>query len=265
MSALDRGATYTYAVARPFDAARIAGVRGVDGAPVRLIGYRNVVAVVSAAEPGELDEASLRARLERLDELELIARSHDAVVAAVCAHAVTLPFRLATIHRGAAGVVDMLRREYGELVAKLDRLSGHVELGVKVYVDSASSTCPSGEIEKGQGGATDANTSGRHYLQRRREQQRSRDKAWQLSATAAAHADTELSELAVASRHHRPHQGQLCPDRDDNVLNAAYLVDVGLVETFTAKVRDLDRVLPGARVEVTGPWAPYSFVGDDGR
>ena len=181
------------------------------------------------------------------------------------AHAVTLPFRLATIHRGAAGVVDMLRREYGELVAKLDRLSGHVELGVKVYVDSASPSCPSREIEKGQGGATDANTSGRHYLQLRKEQQRSRDKAWQMSAAAAAHADTELSELAVASRHHRPHQGQLCPDRGDNVLNAAYLVDVGLVETFTAKVKDLDRVLLGARVEVTGPWAPYSFVGDDGR
>ena len=52
MSALDRGATYTYAVARPFDAARIAGLHGVDGAPVRLIGYRNVVAVVSAASRG---------------------------------------------------------------------------------------------------------------------------------------------------------------------------------------------------------------------
>ena len=152
MSALDRGATYTYAVARPFDAARIAGLHGVDGAPVRLIGYRNVVAVVSTAEPGELDEASLSARLERLDELELIARAHDAVVAAVCAHAVTLPFRLATIHRGDGGVVDMLRREYDELVAKLDRLSGHVELGVKVYVDSASPSCPSRGSRTGEAG-----------------------------------------------------------------------------------------------------------------
>ena len=138
MSGLNRGAAYTYAVARPFDPARIADLHGVDGAPVRLIGYDNVVAVVSTAAPGELDEASLSTRLERLDELEMLARSHDAVVASVCAHAVTLPFRLAIIHRGDAGVVDMLRREYGHLVAKLDRLSGHVELGVKVYIDSAS-------------------------------------------------------------------------------------------------------------------------------
>ena len=95
----------------PFDPARIADLRGVDGAPVRLIGYDDVVAVVSTAAPGELDEASLSTRLERLDELEVLARSHDAVVASVGAHSVTLPFRLAIIHRGDAGVVDMLRRD----------------------------------------------------------------------------------------------------------------------------------------------------------
>ena len=49
------------------------------------------------------------------------------------------------------------------------------------------------------------------------------------------------------------------------MLNAAYLVDVELVDTFTAKVRDLDGALLGARVEVTGPWAPYSFVDDDSQ
>jgi Gas vesicle synthesis protein GvpL/GvpF len=61
MSELLRDATYTYAVARLFDPARISGLRGVDGAPVRLVGHRNVVAVVSTAEPGGLDEASLGA------------------------------------------------------------------------------------------------------------------------------------------------------------------------------------------------------------
>jgi hypothetical protein len=261
MSRLNREATYTYAVARPFDPARIADVRGVDGAPVRLIGYRNVVAVVSAASPGELDEAALSTRLERLDELEMLARSHDAVVASVCAHAVTLPFRLAIIHRGDAGVVDMLRREYAHLVTKLDRLSGHVELGVKVYIDSTSPSPPPRNPDESRG-STDT-TSGRRYLQLRKDQQRSRDEAWRLSAAAAAHADAELRMLASAARLHRPHQGQLCPDRGDNLLNAAYLVDVELVDTFTARVRDLDGELLGARVEVTGPWAPYSFVDDD--
>ena len=263
MSELDRDATYTYAVARQFDPARIAGLRGVDGAPVRLIGHRNVVAVVSTATPEGLDEVSLSARLEQLDELEMIARSHDAVVAAVCAHTVALPFRLATIHRGESSVIEMLRREYDELVARLDRLSGRVELGVKVYAESASPACQPRGIADGPIGSSPTETSGRQYLQRRKDQQRSRDTAWQLSAAAAARADAELSKLAVASRHHRPHHGQLCPDRGDNVLNAAYLVEVGLVDRFTAKVRDLDRVLLGARIDVTGPWAPYSFVHDD--
>ena len=261
MSELDGPPTYTYAVARRFDPSRITGLHGVNGAPVRLIGHRDVVAVVSTADAGDLDEASLSARLERLDELEIIARAHDTVVASVCAHTITLPFRLATIHRGAASVVDMLRREYDDLVTKLDRLSGHVELGVKVYAEAR----PSPGIADGRFDSSVTETSGRQYLQRRKEQQRSRDTAWQLSAAAAARVDVELSTLAAASRHHRPQQGQLCPDQGDNVLNVAYLVELGLVDTFTSKVRDLDRALPDARVDVTGPWAAYSFVDDDSR
>ena len=155
----------------------------------------------------------------------------------------------------------MLRREYAQLVAKLDRLSGHVELGVKVYTDSASPS-PSPRIVDGRGGSTDT-TSGRRYLQLRHEQQRSRDEARRLSAAAAAHADTELSKLAAA-RAITVHIRASCALIGATTCSTPPTSSsVGLVETFTAKVRDLDGALLGARVEVTGPWAPYSFVDDD--
>ena len=246
----------------PFDGAAIAAVLGVDGAPVRLVGYRNVVAAVSTAVPADLDEEALSARLERLEELELIARAHHAVVDAVGAHAVTLPFRLATIHLGDAGVVDMLRRNYTGLDSKLERLSGKVELGVKVYIDAESGESASAGPDVEPVDAAEAATTGRGYLLLRKQQQRSREDAWQRTAEAASFADTELTNLATVARHHRPQQRPLRPDRGDNVLNAAYLIDAALVETFTARVQDLDSELFGTRVEVTGPWAPYSFVDD---
>lgn len=45
-----------------------------------------------------------------------------------------------------------------------------------------------------------------------------------------------------------------------NVLNAAYLVAREQAEGFVALV---DRATgeEGVRVELTGPWAPYSFAG----
>jgi Gas vesicle synthesis protein GvpL/GvpF len=57
-------ASYAYAVARSFDPAQLAGVRGVDGAEVRLVPYRDLVAVVSPVPRTEFDEAALRTKLE---------------------------------------------------------------------------------------------------------------------------------------------------------------------------------------------------------
>ena len=132
---------------RPFDGAAIAGVLGVDGAPVRLVGYRNVVAAVSTAVPADLDEEALSARLERLEELELIARAHHSVVDAVGVHAVTLPFRLATIHLGDAGVVDMLRRNY-----TAPRLQARATLRTRSSLASRCTSTPSQASPRPQAG-----------------------------------------------------------------------------------------------------------------
>jgi hypothetical protein len=46
----------------------------------------------------------------------------------------------------------------------------------------------------------------------------------------------------------------------ENVVNDAYLVPADRVEEFRAVLGALPRGVPGVHVEVTGPWAPYSFV-----
>ncbi|WP_187357029.1 GvpL/GvpF family gas vesicle protein, partial [Actinomadura sp. CNU-125] len=45
-----------------------------------------------------------------------------------------------------------------------------------------------------------------------------------------------------------------------NITNDAYLVPMDATDEFAAAVRESARDLPGVRVEVTGPWAPYSFA-----
>ena len=69
-------ASYTYAVARPFDPTQAAGLVGVDGAAIHLVRHQDLVAVVSPLAPADADETALRARLETLAELEAIARAH---------------------------------------------------------------------------------------------------------------------------------------------------------------------------------------------
>jgi Gas vesicle synthesis protein GvpL/GvpF len=246
-------AAYTYGVARPFDPARIADLRGVDGAAVRLVRHEAVVAVVSALPSADVDDAALRARLEDLSQLEAVARAHHAVVDTVAASSVTVPFRLATIHRGEARVAEILRRGYPEFDAALERFEGQVELGVKVYARRE-------DLVPAAASPLAAASSGRDYLRRRRAQADLQDRWWQRAVDTAQRVDTELGELVADRRHHRPQDPQLSGEDGENVLNAAYLVHGGRVAPFVERVAELDAEIPGVSVVVTGPWPPYSFA-----
>jgi hypothetical protein len=46
----------------------------------------------------------------------------------------------------------------------------------------------------------------------------------------------------------------------ENVANLAFLVPAAQEDAFRAALDTLGSVRPGVRVEVTGPWAPYSFA-----
>jgi len=266
-------ASYTYAVARGFDPAQIAGLRGVDDTKVYLVPYADIVAAVSSVPLAEFDEAALRVKLERLEWLEAVARAHHAVVDAVAACSVTLPFRLATVYHGDERVTEVLRQAYRRFRGALDRLAGRVELGVKVSTDPEAMISAAPARTSGGVPSPASPSPGKDYLRRRREQHRQRDDAWRQAAAVAERVETTLAELAVDTRHHRPQDPRLSGARGENVLNAAYLVDAERAEELATAAKGLDRQAPGARVEVTGPWAPYSFAlpdealpqGGDGR
>lgn len=236
---------YVYAIGRALDPAGLAAVAGIDGAAVGPITHREVVAVVSAAPS---DEDALRLRLERVDELAAVARAHDAVVSAVAALTVTAPLRLATIYQSEQRVRQMLRERYGEFEALLDRLAGTVEVGVKLYADQRSAA------------AQEPSTSGRAYLQQLSRRHRRRDEDWRNAVAAAQRVGVALDADAVDRSDHRPQPAQLSGGAGQNIFNSSYLVPAGRVTDFVERARDLATREPDLRVEVTGPWAPYSFA-----
>ena len=257
-------ASYTYAVARPFDPTQAAGLVGVDGAAIHLVRHQDLVAVVSPLAPADADETALRARLETLAELEAIARAHHGVVAAVAACTPTLPFRLATVHRSDDRVAQLLRREYRRFRETLDQLAGRVEVGVKIYVQHAGASAGAISVAEKTGGSGSARV-GRDYLRYRREQRDRRQHAWRRATTAAEQMDAVLAGLAVDRRQHRTQSAELSAAPGENVFNAAYLVDAGRAEELAARARRLGAENPHVTIEVTGPWPPYSFAGSEHR
>ncbi|QIJ65617.1 GvpL/GvpF family gas vesicle protein [Streptomyces sp. JB150] len=248
------GLRYVYAVCRPFGTPLQSQLTGVGGAPPRLLHHHGLVAIVSTVPERHFAEEPLRAHLEDLDWLTETARAHQQVIDALTTVTTPLPLRLATVFRDDSAVRTMIETREEFFRQALDRLEGRVEWGVKVYAETEPDE--SGEPEPNSGKAA----SGRDYLRRRSARVRTREERWQQAETFATRLHETLSEYAEDSVLHAPQNAALSGVPGRNVLNAAYLVPRSRSEEFVELVDRTKDDPSGMRVELTGPWAAYSFV-----
>ena len=252
--------TYVYAIARHSAslAQAAAAVTGVTGAPVHLVRDNADGALVAAASPvpeDDFHEAALRRHLEDLGWLEALARAHHDVIETLAAHSTVLPLRLATVYLDDERVRATLHDRQDLLLESLERLDGHVELGVKLYVDVAPGTPPPAAAPPEQ-----ALSPGRAYLHHRRAEQDTRDAAHRAAERAAERIAASARTHAVGQARHRNQEGELATGPGTNVSNDAYLVPADHADAFRAEAAHSTDGLTGVRVDVTGPWAPYSFA-----
>ncbi|MFI8192770.1 GvpL/GvpF family gas vesicle protein [Streptomyces sp. NPDC085946] len=250
------GLRYVYAVCHPFSTPLQAQLTGVAGDPPRLLTHHGLAAVVSHVPEADFAEEPLHAHLEDLDWLTATARAHQGVIDALTTVTTPLPLRLGTVFRDDSGVRTMIEAREEDFRRTLDRLEGRVEWGVKIYVEA-----PQQAAER----PAEKPASGRDYLRQRRLQTRSAEDLWQKAETFATRLHESLSEYAEDSRLHPPQNPALSGSSGRNVLNAAYLVPRERSEEFVERVDRTKDEAPGIRVELTGPWAAYSFAGETAR
>ena len=221
---------------------------GVDGAPVRRLVAGGLAAFVSSVDPVRFSEEALRRSLEDLQWLETTARAHHAVVDAVARGGPVAPVRFATVYLDDDRVRDLLAERGAAFAAALDRVRGRVEWGVKGFaVPSAAPAEPDAAPGAGPGAS---------YLARRLAERNRAAKGQEEALAAAEAVHRELAAAAAASRRYPAQDPRLTGRREEMVLNAAYLVaDDGPLR------RVVDQHADGpVRLELTGPWAPYSFA-----
>lgn len=264
--------TYLYGVARDLGPDAVRDLSGVAGASVRTVHYEGLVALVSTVSLDEFGEEALRDNFEDLDWLEKVARAHHDVIDAASALAPTAPMRLATIYHGDERVSSLLESRGDEFVAALSRVSGRVEWGVKAYADpgtfararaDTAGQSRGADADAGQGasaGTASTASPGTAYLVKRRAQQESRQESWRGAAARGEDIDADLREIAEDARRHPPQDPRLSGHGGWMILNGAYLVDAGRDEEFRSAFARVAERYPEIELELTGPWAPYSFA-----
>ncbi|MFE6961814.1 GvpL/GvpF family gas vesicle protein [Streptomyces sp. NPDC057696] len=250
--------TYAYAVARDAEGlAEYADTLTGVGESVALVTSdrdASIVLVVSRVGADDFQEAALKRHLEDMAWLESVARAHHSVIDALATRTDVLPLRLATVYLDNARAREMLDDRAAVFDEQLTRLAGHVEWGVKIYADPSAPTPVPATAEAG------ALSPGRAYLRQRRAQKGVRDQVYQAAQQAAERVEAVGRQFAVGRARHRVQQGDLATTGDENVLNDAYLVSMDRAENFRSEAARAAEGLHGVRVEVTGPWAPYSFA-----
>ncbi|XVQ85469.1 GvpL/GvpF family gas vesicle protein [Microbispora siamensis] len=247
---------YLYAVTSGGEPPR--DLRGVLDGAVRPVPHGGLVAHVSDVPLDRFGEEPLRRSLEDLDWVEGVARTHHRVVEALAAAGPTAPVRLVTVYTGEEQVRDLLDRRHDDFAEILSHVAGRREWGVKAYLRRETpppSPAPAATPRTG------GDSPGMAYLRRKKENLRGREDLWRAAAERAEQLHADLGQVAVASRRHRPQDPQLSGRSESMVLNGAYLVDPAREEEFATVLGGYrDRFLD---VELTGPWAPYSFTSID--
>lgn len=269
MDAAEETLTYVYAVAPVTEHLEDApaGLRGIYGSPVLFL------TAPPPAGPGDppaplafaaghvprrdFDESALKNHFEDLEWLEGVARAHHDVVQALSVHATVLPLRMATVYQDDERARQALSEQYRTFAERLERLSGHTEFGVKLYL--APTPEPAAAEADADAGADTATSPGKAYLRRRRAQHNAVEVMYGQARTAAALVEAVALDYASQRVRHPTQSGELAGSAQ-NVLNDAYLVPDACAGQFKAAVEDAVSTFGDVRVEVTGPWAPYSFA-----
>jgi Gas vesicle synthesis protein GvpL/GvpF len=265
----DERGIWAYAITEHGAGTDVSWLAGVAGTQVRTATGAGLTVLVSDVDLAEFGEAALRRNLEDLDWLEGVARAHHAVIDAASKMFPVLPTRLATVYSSDETMAAVLDGRRQELLAAMRRVGGRVEWGVKAYAVPESEQPEAGRRQRApaEGGAP-ADAGGRGaglaYLKRRKEQLSARAESQRSAAAGARAVHGHLSGHAAEASLHPPQSSQLSGDKRPMMLNAAYLVDADDGTGFVAEVAAVADEHPELDLNLTGPWPPYSFTGEEG-
>jgi hypothetical protein len=233
-----------------------------DAAPVQLLEFSELAAVVRAVSLADFTPAALRERLQDASVLETMVRNHNRVIEAIHAQQAILPAKFGTVHARAEDFVFALRPAHDSLLQQLARLDECDEWAVHVYADRAAvreRVAIGDEAIRRLREERAVARPGRAYFL----EQQLRD-AVEIATERAlsAHAQSIFDELAVGAVDAQVNPIGAADDlaTEPEILRASFLVRRDSVVEFTDAVRSCADSAEGLRGEYSGPWPPYSFA-----
>jgi hypothetical protein len=259
---------YLYGVV-PSDApAPPSELRGLDGAPVRLLsgdgGAVGLAALVSELPAASYAEAALDARLADLQWVGERGIAHERVLTWYADRGAVVPLSPFSLHQDAARVRERLAEDAERFRQLLARLAGRREWGIKLWRDDAVVTEHLAELSPRFGELArelESATPGRRFLLTKKLDALRADELRSAGARVARETFEVLAARAEAAERLPLAAGAQGGART-LVLHAAFLVPEAQYAGFEDAVNDVARRYRalGFAIDFTGPWPAYHFA-----
>jgi hypothetical protein len=246
----DSAALYLYGISRQAKGGRAktpprinsAGIDGIHA--VRPLDCGGFICWVCEVDQASFAQA-VEHNLENLEWLALHGVRHQQVVGEVASQTSIVPARFGTMFSGERALVQDVKSREAALKKVFDRIAGGDEWGVKVFAER--SAAPVASIEA---------SSGKEYLQQ---------KAARLKKRPERN-DQELQEFATALQKiasDSAPSGKVSGAQPSLMWQATFLVPRSKRRQWDQALKNFVERWDGQRrIEVNGPWPPYSFVSD---
>ncbi|MEM1185544.1 MAG: GvpL/GvpF family gas vesicle protein [Planctomycetota bacterium] len=221
-----------------------------------VIEHGEIAAVVACVPTGYFDGPDAEERLGDVAWVGPRAVAHDTITRDLMERGPVVPSGFGSAFSGPRIVGQLIEANQSVLAEALERLDGAVELGVRVRANLDAAEL---ELRDQLMTETPLPTSpGARYLAEKRLRSRAEIEASVWACSFAEQASRPLVGLAkaAAGREVRP------TDNDDlpTIANWAFLVEEDRRAAFEAALASAFPDTRVFRVEVTGPWPPFSFV-----
>src|SRR5215472_7101245 len=237
-------ALYLYGISHSL-AARTAKItsQGIDGTHhVRSIPCGDFICWVSSVDATAFSQ-DINRNKEDLEWLALHGVRHQQVVAEIATTGAVVPARFGTVFSGEAALLKNVQGRKLALEKVFQRISDADEWGVKVFA-----------AHRQKQETPRAARSGKEYLQHKAARLKPRHDLAGLREFAA-----ELERIAAASAP----SGKISGVQPDLLWQATFLVPRARRKQWDKTLKDFVKKWNRTRrIEVNGPWPPYSFVSD---
>jgi len=217
-------------------------IKGLSGAPVYTIPYRDIGIVIS----------DLNAQIQKEDKKSVL--KHEEVVEMLMDKFTVLPMRFSTLFSGKEQVLLMMKNYYDDFIENLDRLREKIEFGVKtIWPGDLIRERITTAHRKSDNLPLVASSSGKSFMNEKFENYKI-DKEFEEEADRCiAIVDGFFSKFISEKRLEKL-------KTDNLLLSASYLVDNEKRDDFKKAFEELKSSGGDLKYMLSGPWPAYNFI-----